>query len=104
MYVLGLVNRNINTGGGTILPDRRLAGLDRYRKDFEAGRVGNTVHSRSGLNLAPYRPQKIFQRQRDIVLSLRRRGYSLRWIARSMGIGLGSVTRALRKVANEAEN
>jgi DNA invertase Pin-like site-specific DNA recombinase len=56
-----------------LIRERSLAGQIRYRRDFEAGRVGKTVHSRSGRDLPPHRPKKVFDR--DEVVDLRRRGF-----------------------------
>ena len=86
-----------------MLTDRRLAGLDRYRQDLQAGRVGKTVHSRSGLDLPPHRPKTIFMRHEQIIRTLRRQGCSFRQIARSMKVGLGSVSRALREVRKDRD-
>jgi hypothetical protein len=61
--------------------ERSQAGHARYRLDYEAGKVGKTVQSRSGKKLAPYRP-KIFDR--DAVVMLRRQRLSLRKIAEQM--------------------
>jgi DNA invertase Pin-like site-specific DNA recombinase len=79
----------------SLILDRSLAGQMRYRQDFEAGRVGKTVHSRSGRDLPPHRPRKIFDR--DEVVTLYRQGHSLRQIAKRLGLGLGTVTRALKE-------
>ena len=56
--------------------------------------MGKAVHSRSGKNLPPHRPRKVFDRKK--VVELRRQGMSLRGIAKEMGIGLGTVTRTLK--------
>ncbi len=77
----------------SLIRERSLTGQIRYRRDFEAGRVGKTVHSRSGRDLPPHRPKKIFDR--DEVVDLRRRGFPLREIARRLRLGLGTVTRTL---------
>jgi site-specific DNA recombinase len=79
----------------SLLLERSLAGQMRYRQDFEDGRVGKTVHSRSGRDLPPHRPRKIFDR--DQVVTLHRQGYSLRQIATRLGLGLGTVTRTLKE-------
>jgi len=63
----------------------------RYREDYEQGKVGSTVHSRSGWDLPPHRPKKIFNR--DDVAKLREQGASMRQIARRLGIGVGTVVR-----------
>jgi DNA invertase Pin-like site-specific DNA recombinase len=79
----------------SLIVERSRAGQARYRRDYEAGKVGKTVNSRSGKNLPPHRPRKVFDRRK--VAELRSRGLSLRRIAQKMGIGLGTVTRALRE-------
>jgi len=81
----------------SLILERTKAGRTRYRQDFEKGKVGKTVNSRSGKNLPPHRPQRIFSR--DEIHSLRRRGCSLRQIAQKLGIGLGTVTRTLQSTA-----
>ncbi len=77
------------------LQERSRAGQIRYRRDFEAGRVGETVHSRSGRDLPAHRPKLIFDR--ESVVALRRQGLPLREIARRLGLGLGTVTRTLKE-------
>jgi DNA invertase Pin-like site-specific DNA recombinase len=77
----------------SLILERSQAGRERYRRDYEAGRVGKTVHSRSGKDLPPHRPKRVFDREQ--VARLRQQGHSLRAIAEEMGIGLGTVTRTL---------
>ena len=81
----------------SLILERTKAGRMRYKQDCEKGRVGKTIHSRSGKNLPPNRPQGVFGR--DEIHSLRRRGCSLRQIAQKLGIGLGTVTRTLQSAA-----
>jgi putative DNA-invertase from lambdoid prophage Rac len=78
----------------SLIRERTQAGQARYRQDFECGKVGKTVASRSGRNLPPYRPRKIFDREE--VLRPRRQGRSYRQIASSLGFGLGTVVRTLQ--------
>ena len=78
----------------SLIAERIQAGRIRYQQDFENGRVGVTVHSRSGRNLAPHRPKKIFDRER--VVDLRKQGLSMRQIATTLGLGLGTVSRTLQ--------
>jgi hypothetical protein len=66
----------------------------RYPQDYNAGRVGKTVYSRSGKNLPVSRPKRIFNRER--VFELRRQGASIRVIAKQLGVGVGTVARVLR--------
>jgi putative DNA-invertase from lambdoid prophage Rac len=67
----------------------------RYKQDFDAGKVGKTVYSRSGKNLPVGRPKRIFNRYR--VTELRRNGASIRQIAKQLGVGVGTITRTLAK-------
>ena len=78
----------------SLIAERIHAGRIRYQQDFENGRVGVTVHSRSGRNLAPHRPKKIFDRHH--VVELRAQGLSIRQIAKTLGLGLGTVSRTLQ--------
>jgi hypothetical protein len=64
------------------------------RHDYAAGKVGKTVSSRSGKNLPPHRPKKIFNR--DSVATLREQGLSIRAIASRVGVGVGTVARILQ--------
>jgi DNA invertase Pin-like site-specific DNA recombinase len=77
-----------------LIRERTQAGRLRYQQDYDAGRVGKGVHSRSGRNLLPHRPRRIFDREQ--VAALRQQGFSLRQIAKKLGLGLGTVTRALQ--------
>jgi DNA invertase Pin-like site-specific DNA recombinase len=76
-----------------LIAERSPAGLARYREDYRTGKVGTIVHSRSGRDLPPHRPKKIFDRDR--VLELHGQGLSMRRIARLMGLGLGTVSRTI---------
>ena len=78
-----------------LIRERTQAGHKRYKQDFESGRVGKTVYSRSGRNMPPHRPRKIFDRVE--VLQLRRQGRSYRQIAKVLGLGLGTVVRTLQE-------
>jgi len=78
-----------------LIRERTQAGRLRYKRDFESGRVGKTVYSRSGRNMPPHRPRKIFNREQ--VLELRRQKLSLRQIANRLGLGVGTVVRTLQE-------
>ena len=78
----------------SLIRERALAGQQRYRHDYASGKVGKTVYSRSGKNLAPHRPQRIFNR--DTVDTLRAEGLSIRAIATRLGLGVGTVARTLQ--------
>jgi DNA invertase Pin-like site-specific DNA recombinase len=47
-----------------LIRERSKAGRSRYLQDFKAGHVGKTASSRSGKNLPPHRPKRIFDRDR----------------------------------------
>jgi putative DNA-invertase from lambdoid prophage Rac len=77
----------------SLIRERTQAGRLRYQQDYSAGKVGKTVYSRSGKNLPVGRPKKIFNRER--VIELRRKGASIRQIAKQLGVGVGTITRTL---------
>ena len=79
----------------SLIIERVQAGQARYRQDYLSGKVGKTVHSRSGKDLPPHRPRKIFDRRK--VVDLADQGMSLRQIAKRMAIGLGTVSRTLKE-------
>jgi len=76
--------------------ERVLAGIERYRDEFGRGAIGKEKSSRSGKNRAIGRPRRIFDRQE--VFRLRAEGRSLRQIAAKLGVGLGTITRSLKRV------
>jgi DNA invertase Pin-like site-specific DNA recombinase len=84
----------------SLIRERTLAGQQRYRHDYAAGKVGKTVYSRSGKNLPPHRPRKIFNR--DSVATLRAQGLSIRAIAERLGVGVGTVARTLQARAQSS--
>jgi putative DNA-invertase from lambdoid prophage Rac len=77
----------------SLIRERTQAGRLRYRQDFDAGRVGKTVFSKSRKNLPIGRPKRIFNR--ELVIELRQRGASIRAIAKQLGVGVGTVTRTM---------
>ena len=52
----------------SLIRERTQAGRLRYQLDYNAGKVGKTVYSRSGKNLPVGRPKRIFNRERVIEL------------------------------------
>ena len=78
-----------------LILERTRAGQKRYREAFESGKIGHTVHSRSGRDLAPHRPRRIFDR--DAVICLHQQGLSMRQIAKQLCLGLGTVSRTLKE-------
>jgi putative DNA-invertase from lambdoid prophage Rac len=79
-----------------LIRERSSAGRARYLQDYRAGRVGKTVRSRSGKNLPPHRPKRIFDR--DLSRSAKSTGLSIRAIAVHLGIGVGTAARTLQAV------
>jgi hypothetical protein len=75
-------------------------GQQRYKHDYESGKVGKTVYSRSGRNMPPHRPRKIFNREQ--VMELRRPGLSIRQIAQRLRLGLGTVARTLQELSKNS--
>ena len=78
-----------------LIREHTQAGQQWYRQDYAAGKVGKTVYSRSGKNLPPHRPKKIFDREE--VARLRHKGRSYRQIAEALGLGVGTVVRTVQK-------
>ena len=91
LYVLGAAAEFERS----LIRERTLAGQQRYRQDFALGKVGKSVSSRSGRNLPPHRPRKIFDR--DSVATLHAQGLSIRAIAGRLGLGVGTVARTLQE-------
>ena len=83
-----------------LIRERTQAGRLRYKQDYEAGRVGKGVYSRSGRNLPPHRPRRIFDR--EAVAALRAQGLSIRAIAQRLGLGVGTVVRGLQARAKSS--
>ena len=81
-----------------LIHERSVLGQKRYRAQYEAGKIGKEIHSKSGLDLPVGRPKRIFARER--VPELRAQGYSYRQIARQMKIGEGTVRRVLATKQN----
>jgi putative DNA-invertase from lambdoid prophage Rac len=77
-----------------LIRERAQAGLKRYRHDYDAGRVGKEVHSRSGKDLPPGRPKQVFDRQ--MVAELRAQGLSFRQIASRLNLKQTTVRRVHR--------
>jgi DNA-binding NarL/FixJ family response regulator len=75
----------------TELTARLAAGRARYLCDWEAGRVGKEVQSRSRKNLAPCRPRREVDPEK--VAELRCQGLSWRAVAERLGISVGTAWR-----------
>jgi putative DNA-invertase from lambdoid prophage Rac len=77
-----------------IINERTQAGKKQYIADYEAGKIGKERNSRSGKNLAPHRPKRIFRR--DLAEKMRREGKSFRAIARELSVPVSTVVDALK--------
>jgi DNA invertase Pin-like site-specific DNA recombinase len=78
----------------SLIRERTQAGRLRYQQDYDAGKVGKTVYSRSGKNLPVGRPQRVFNRER--AADLRAEGLSYRQIASRLAVGEATVRRILQ--------
>jgi DNA invertase Pin-like site-specific DNA recombinase len=81
-----------------LIREPSMAGLKRYRDQYESGKVGRTITSRSGKNLPVGRPRRVLDRDR--VRQLRSDGLSFRQIAFALGLGEGTVRRVLQTPTN----
>ena len=80
-----------------LIRERATAGLNRYREQYAAGKVGRETRSRSGKNLPVGRPRRVLDRQK--VVELRDLGYSWRQIARRFGVGATTIRRVFESRA-----
>jgi putative DNA-invertase from lambdoid prophage Rac len=76
-----------------VIAERVAAGSRQYLADYEAGKIGRTKHSKSGKDLAPWRPRKIFNRDR--VKELRDAGKSWNQIVAETGLSKTTIRRSL---------
>ena len=78
-----------------LIAERTASGRARYAEDYAGGRIGHGGrHSRSGKDLAPWRPRRVFRR--DEAARLRKEGHSYRAIAKKLGVPLSTIVDALR--------
>jgi putative DNA-invertase from lambdoid prophage Rac len=84
-----------------LIRERALAGLKRYRQDYDAGRVGKERRSRSGKNQPIGRPRRVYDRQR--AAELRAQGLSYRQIAARLSVGEATVRRSLQTARNATD-
>ena len=77
-----------------LIQDRVQCGLKTYRAAYAAGHVGTQRHSKSGKDLPIGRRRVVFDRKRAV--ALQSQGKSIREIARMLGVGVGTVHRALK--------
>jgi DNA invertase Pin-like site-specific DNA recombinase len=77
-----------------LIRERVNAGMTEYQRAHRAGKIGTDRHSRSGKDLPPGRPSKIFRR--DEASRLRDSGMSWRKIARKLGVPQSTIRLALK--------
>lgn len=77
-----------------LIVERVAAGVAQYKRDFEAGKIGKERHSRSGKNLPPHRPRRIFDRAKAV--ALHKQGLSYRKIANAMGVPFSTVVDGVK--------
>lgn len=80
-----------------IINERVQAGKKQYALDYAAGKIGKERASRSGKNLAPHRPRRIFRR--DEAKRLRDSGMSFRTIAKHLEVPVSTIVDALRQTS-----
>lgn len=76
-----------------MIRERTMAGAKGYLKAYEDGEIGKTRNSRSGKNLPPGRPKRIFRR--DEAAKLREMGHSWRAISKQLGVPASTLREAL---------
>jgi DNA invertase Pin-like site-specific DNA recombinase len=84
-----------------LIRERSTSGMRRYQADLAAGKVGESVHSKSGKDLPPHRPRKVLDGDR--ILFLRDQGHSWHRIGKMVGATASTLVRrfgerALQKV------
>ena len=77
----------------SFINERTSAGLKAYRELYQAGKIGEDRHSKSGKDLPVGGQRRIFDREK--VLQLRAEGKSVRVIAKTMGLSVGTVFSVL---------
>ena len=77
-----------------LIRERVNAGMTEYQRAYRAGVIGKERHSRSGKDLPPGRPRRIFRR--DKAALLRAGGMSWREIARNLGVPQSTIRLALK--------
>lgn len=77
----------------SIIVERVKAGVTEYGRAYAAGEIGKTRHSRSGKDLPPGRPKRVFHR--DEAEKLRKLGHSWRSIAKHLGVSASTLQSAL---------
>ncbi len=77
-----------------LILERTTRGQVEYIRAYEAGEVGKARNSKSGKNLPVGNPRRIFDRAR--ALEMRKKGASIRDIAKAVGVGKSIVDRFLK--------
>ncbi len=82
----------------SLIVERVTAGVMEYKRAYDSGEIGKTRNSRSGKNLPPHRPAKIFRR--DQAVKLRKAGKSWRAIEKILGVPQATIRRAVSKAVS----
>jgi putative DNA-invertase from lambdoid prophage Rac len=77
-----------------IIRERVQSGMKRYQKDLADGKIGKTVHTRSGKDLPPGRTRRVFDIER--VKALQANGANLCQISRQIGVPRATIQRRLQ--------
>jgi len=83
------------------LRERVKAGMQRYKQDWESGKIGTVKTSGSGRNLSIGRQRRIFDRQKAV--DLKNQGKSVREIAKELKISIGTAHKAIRYRSSNSE-
>lgn len=78
------------------IQERVRAGMERYKEDFAAGKIGTSKASRTGKNLSIGRQRRIFDR--ELAVKLNKEGKSVRQIAKQLGVSTGTAWNAISGV------
>ena len=78
-----------------LVRERTREGRLRYQQDYNAGKVGKTLYSRSGKDLPVGRAKRIFNREG--VIELRQKGACVRVIAKQLELRVRTVARTVRR-------
>ena len=78
-----------------LIRERVMGGLTEYTRAFKAGEIGKTRHSRSGKDLPPGRPVRVFRR--DVAQRMRKEGRPWRDIARALRVPTSTIRDALAR-------
>jgi DNA invertase Pin-like site-specific DNA recombinase len=76
-----------------LIQERILAGMAQQRRNIALGRYGRDIHSRTGKDMPPGRPRRVFRR--DLAKEMKDAGMSYRQIAKELDVPYGTVFDAV---------